>query len=396
MIRTLATMILGLTFFSSAAAEIGHPGGDQYLVLSRDLHRLKDDFNAARDSVRLVFIVGPTCGICLRGMADLNDAFISEMQGDKRLQTFVVHVPTLGATETHVKPAMPLLMGPNIYHYWDQVGIIGRHYSEVLEVSAYAWDVWFAYGPDAEWTGTIPPTPVFWQHQLSPFPDELYLDPEDFARRTMAMVKEMGEIPAPVPASVENPNRGVEIDHVAQSPSRPERTYIHYALGGRRNIRSAISYEMTGNLETAEGTQRLSIAASRPNLIERSASALPKELATKLDAAFDFEGVLYKWRAKDNELDMRGMVKLNGSLAWRIDMTTPEGDDWELLIDSHSGNTLRQRLLSGPGEEYLLEVRYFDFRKTEGISFAHRIEYRDGDDDLIGTEIIETISIHRN
>ena len=69
MIRTLATMILGLTFFSSAAAEIDHPGGDQYLVLSRDLHRLKDDFNAARDSVRLVFIVGPTCGICLRGMA---------------------------------------------------------------------------------------------------------------------------------------------------------------------------------------------------------------------------------------------------------------------------------------------------------------------------------------
>ncbi len=70
-----------------------------YVVMGEDLRQLKDDFNANAGRVRLLFISGPTCGICLRGMADLNDAFIAASQGDSRLVTFVVHVPALGARD---------------------------------------------------------------------------------------------------------------------------------------------------------------------------------------------------------------------------------------------------------------------------------------------------------
>ena len=38
-----------------------------YYVVDEDLSRIKADFNAMEDKVRLVFIIGPSCGICLRG-----------------------------------------------------------------------------------------------------------------------------------------------------------------------------------------------------------------------------------------------------------------------------------------------------------------------------------------
>ncbi len=96
-----------------------------YQVIGDDLQELKDEFNANEGRVRLMFLSGPTCGICLRGMADLNDAFLAERQNDDRLVTFVVHVPTLGAKEQHVAETIPLLEGPRIHHYWEDSGIIG-------------------------------------------------------------------------------------------------------------------------------------------------------------------------------------------------------------------------------------------------------------------------------
>ena len=78
-----------------------------YVVLEESLQQLKDDFNANKGKIRLLFIVGDTCGICLRGVADLNDAFISRAQNDDRLLTLVVHVPALGAQEKHVPAATP-------------------------------------------------------------------------------------------------------------------------------------------------------------------------------------------------------------------------------------------------------------------------------------------------
>ena len=88
---------------------------NSYVVLGEDLQQLKDDFNANKGRVRLMFLSGPTCGICLRGMADLNDAFIAEAQNDDRLITFVVHVPALGAKEEHVADTIPLLNGPGTW-----------------------------------------------------------------------------------------------------------------------------------------------------------------------------------------------------------------------------------------------------------------------------------------
>ena len=67
------------------------------VIMADDLQQLKDDFNGHTGRVRLIFLNGPTCGICLRGLADLNDAFIADSQNEDRRVTFVGHVPTRGA-----------------------------------------------------------------------------------------------------------------------------------------------------------------------------------------------------------------------------------------------------------------------------------------------------------
>lgn len=153
---------------------------ESYLNLGADLGRLRDDFNANEGKIRLLFVVGPTCGVCLRGMADLNDEILASMQGENRLHTYVVHVPTLGATAEHVPDAMSLLDGPKVTHYWNGTGMIGVRYQDVLGLPVYAWDIWLIYDADAVWDRDLPPAPNFWQHQLGPLRVGQRLDVKKF------------------------------------------------------------------------------------------------------------------------------------------------------------------------------------------------------------------------
>src|SRR2546422_1327873 len=80
-----------------------------YVVLDQTLSQLRADFNANVGKLRMLYIVGPTCGICLRGLSDLQEALYSKKGDDPRLVTFVVHVPTLGARENSVAEATQLI-----------------------------------------------------------------------------------------------------------------------------------------------------------------------------------------------------------------------------------------------------------------------------------------------
>lgn len=394
-----ATALMIVT--GSGDPALGEPGGPGkgYTVLGRDLTRLKDEFNARKGSVRLLFVVGPTCGICLRGMADLNDEFIAGMQGDARLNTYVVHVPTLGAREEHVAPAIPLLEGPGVFHYWDEVGYIGRHYERVLDIDTYAWDVWFAYGPDALWTDELPPQPDFWQHQLGGLPRAKRLDANVFA----AEVAKLLDLTDPAlnlassdgSAAAHDARDGIDIAWVNHSMRYPERSYVE-GRGGRRNLERFQSVIMTGHVEIGDASLPLAIRMARPNGLERTVghhTSLPADMEGKIVAAFDFDGHLFEWRRKDAELELNGMVKLGTVLAWRVDMMLGNGDRWELLIGSHGGNVIRRRLFAADSPDIELEILHGDFRAVEDASFPYRTEYRDGDGRVLAIDRIDSIEV---
>jgi hypothetical protein len=142
-----------------------------YIALDDSATQLREDFNRAKGSVRLLFVVDPICPGCLRGLDDVNDALLSETS-DPRLQTFVVHVPYLGAKAKDVGPATKVLHKANVRHYWNESGAFGGLLSNAVNLSegakkwVYAWDVWLIYGPDATWEGDAPPQPKLLMHQL--------------------------------------------------------------------------------------------------------------------------------------------------------------------------------------------------------------------------------------
>jgi hypothetical protein len=176
-----ATMLLAVMPLAVLAADAQKK---PYVVLDKSLSQLRADFNANVGKVRMLYIVGPTCGICLRGMSDLQEAVYSRKGDDSRMVTFVIHVPTLGAREGNVAPASRLITNHYTTHYWEETGITGKLMQQVIGGDKYIWDFWAIYAPDVQWSDErLMPVPSFWQHQLDGLPPEKKLDANVFAAK---------------------------------------------------------------------------------------------------------------------------------------------------------------------------------------------------------------------
>jgi len=172
-----------------------------YVVLDNSLSQLRADFNANVGKVRMLYIVGPTCGICLRGMSDLQETVYSKKPDDPRTATFVIHVPTLGAHEANVAPASRLIINRYTTHYWEETGITGRLMQQVMGVDKYVWDFWAIYAPNARWSDErLMPAPSFWQHQLGGLPAEKKLDANVFAAKVDEFLAQVSTPSATGPA----------------------------------------------------------------------------------------------------------------------------------------------------------------------------------------------------
>jgi hypothetical protein len=392
-----------------------------YEVIDQDLEKLRNDFNAHQGQVRLVFISGPTCGICLRGMADLNDEFIAASQTDGRLETFVIHVPALGAKEEHVPDVIPLLAGPRIHHYWEESGIIGRLYQKVMDTRFYIWDFWMVYGPDVVWDGELPPEPDYWMHQLGPLPRELMLDAEVFAAETKKRVDLVGDAAsfagAPIARSAaEQVADGLVIPVIAQPKGFAIGTHIR-GRGGYLNLKSIQSIEQRGTITAGEKTFDLQINSQRDHGIRRLVGAgeqiseagfdgnsvslpegdnrgLPAALERILLESFEFDDPVVEWKDKGHKTRKIGMHKHGDVLAWGLELIQASGTRWNLLIDSHNGNIVKAIIVDESDAPVYVMVMA-DFYDEDGFRFPHTIEYYDGNENLLAVEKIDEIFISR-
>lgn len=171
-----------------------------YAMLNDAGSQLRQDFNRAKGTVRLLFVVDPVCPTCLRGLADLDDALLAGTH-DSRLQVFVVHEPVIGGTADKIRGAVTLLHNPHVHHYWNASGGFGRLLGEAVGLKrdnqpVYAWDVWMIYSPEAEWSDAGPPQPLRLMYQLPPVqnPAFSFLDSKAFAQEVRGM---LAALPAP-------------------------------------------------------------------------------------------------------------------------------------------------------------------------------------------------------
>jgi hypothetical protein len=137
-----------------------------YEVVGNSTAMVKAAFNADAGKVRVVMVVSPTCGACIEGASEVSQQVAQINQG-KAVPLYVLWVPRRGGREKDVPSATRVIADASAHEYWDGGDLLGADYKQVLGWRGNAWDVYMVYGPKAQWTGDLPPTPDFFMHQTS-------------------------------------------------------------------------------------------------------------------------------------------------------------------------------------------------------------------------------------
>lgn len=153
-------LLLGLTACSRLGTE------KSYAVVGDTSAAVRTAFNADAGKVRVVMVVSPTCGECLKGASDVSEQIAGIDQG-KTVPLYVMWVPRSGGREKDVASASRVIADSAAREYWDGNDLLGVQYKQVLGWRGNAWDVYMVYGPKTQWSGDLPPTPDFFMHQTS-------------------------------------------------------------------------------------------------------------------------------------------------------------------------------------------------------------------------------------
>lgn len=110
---------------------------------------------------------------------------------EKDVRVYAVWVSILPFdTEAAVPNAMKKFSDNRVSHYWDGKGELVKAYSTVLQLGEDrpAWDVFLAFGRDAEWQEAAP-SPAYWMYQLGGAPAERKLDGDKLAAEVKELLK---------------------------------------------------------------------------------------------------------------------------------------------------------------------------------------------------------------
>jgi hypothetical protein len=129
-------------------------------------------FNADVLLPRLLFLVSPTCEICVTGaMSAAQTVLMLPHTEDFRL--YILWLPVLDGdtpqAAEQVQEGLPA--DDRLRHYWDHDLRLSHAFHRVLQLGQrprphrIAWDIFLLYGAGVVWTEE-PPLPEFWMHQL--------------------------------------------------------------------------------------------------------------------------------------------------------------------------------------------------------------------------------------
>jgi hypothetical protein len=167
-------------------------------AVQADAEGLRHRFNAEASMPRLVFLVSPTCDVCVSGAESAAQAVLSLSKTiDFRL--YLLWLPVLENDTWQTAEAVHnrLPTDTRMAQFWDRDLIVSQSYHRVLQLTQrqrrhrIAWDLFLLYRADRVWTDG-PPVPDFWMHQL--FLDDVpKLDTSILKRQLEQMI---GRVPA--------------------------------------------------------------------------------------------------------------------------------------------------------------------------------------------------------
>lgn len=105
---------------------------------------------------------------------------------DADLRVYVLWEAILRSdSERAARRATMLLPDPRVVHFWAPSVETPEIFRQALPLEeGPAWDVYLVYPPGVTWTGTAPPEPAYYMHQLSGrLPAALHLQGDSLAAR---------------------------------------------------------------------------------------------------------------------------------------------------------------------------------------------------------------------
>lgn len=137
-----------------------------------DAGGLQHRFNTEASVPRLVFLVSPTCDVCVSGAESAAQAVLSlPTTSDFRLYLLWLPVLENDTWQTAEAAYSRLPMDDRMAQFWDRDLIVSQLYHRVLQLAQrqrrhrVAWDLFLLYRAGRVWTDG-PPVPDFWMHQL--------------------------------------------------------------------------------------------------------------------------------------------------------------------------------------------------------------------------------------
>lgn len=120
-----------------------------------------------------------------------------EKIGSDNLVNYVVWIPVLNfqnakTLQRNGHKESRRLPGPRSIHFSDPEGYSGAAYGKITGIpyGAPAWDIYYAFGPEAKWEDT-PPVPDYWEHQLGGMAPERQLNGPRFAEQVRKLLAEV-------------------------------------------------------------------------------------------------------------------------------------------------------------------------------------------------------------
>ncbi len=137
--------------------------------------------------------------------------------------------------------------------------------------------------------------------------------------------------------------------------------------------------------------------ANNPFAGKLNPESMAEEDLRNISEEADFDGPLVDYAKKSNKVELVGKDKVEDKDAWRVRLTTKNGDVRYYLFDAKTFVLLKwEGKRRADGKEYPIESYFHDYRDVEGLKFAFEIDSGSSATDLTQKLVIDRIELNAN
>jgi outer membrane lipoprotein-sorting protein len=135
--------------------------------------------------------------------------------------------------------------------------------------------------------------------------------------------------------------------------------------------------------------------ANNPFAGKMNPDSMTDEDLKNISEEADFDGPLVDYAKKGNKLELTGKDKVEDKDAWRVRLTTKNGDVRSYLFDARTFVLLKwEGRRRAEGKEFPVESYFRDYREVEGLKFSFQIDSGSSATDLTQKLVIDKIDLN--